>query len=264
MIEHHSREIRIFRQSVYYTLSFVLFLWLIKFVEWSMDTDFGFLGVYPRTLEGTVGIITMPLIHGNEFHLISNTFPLILLGIGIFYFYNKIAMEVFFWIYFMTGFWVWVAARDAYHIGASGVIYGLVAFLFFSGLFRRDVRSIAVSLIVLFLYRGMIYGLIPTDKGVSWESHILGAAAGMFCGFYFRKVDVDPVLKIHIPDDEPSTFDHKPNQNTEKTGINYSENGQEYSYVYKQRKEIKKESGQKIVLKRNLRDIPTFKNQTRS
>ena len=190
-MNEHQKEQYILKKGIYYTLSFTLLLWIIKAIEWANDVDLSFLGVYPRTLEGTIGIITAPLIHGDVFHLLSNTFPFILLGIGIFYFYDKIALEVILWIYFMTGFWVWIAARDAYHIGASGVIYGMVGFLFFSGIFRKDTRSIAISLVVLFLYRGMIYGLIPTDGGVSWESHLLGAIAGTFCAFYFRKVKVE-------------------------------------------------------------------------
>lgn len=176
-----------FKYSVVYTLAFVVLLWLIKAVEWSMSLDFGIFGIHPRTLQGTFGIITGPLIHGDLPHLLSNSFPLILLGIGIFYFYNKIAIEVFIWIYLMTGFWVWIAARDAYHIGASGIVYGLVAFLFFSGLFRKDSKSIAVALVVIFLYGGMIYGIVPADNGISWESHLLGSLAGIFCAFYFRK-----------------------------------------------------------------------------
>jgi hypothetical protein len=104
------------------------------------------------------------------------------------YFYNKIAREVFLWIYFMTGIWVWIVARDAYHIGASGLVYGLVAFLLFSGLFRRDARSIAISLVVIFLYSGMLAGILPTSSSISWESHLLGAFAGLFCAFYFRNI----------------------------------------------------------------------------
>ena len=111
-----------FKYSVAYTLSFVFLLWVIKALEWALSFDFGIFGIHPRTLSGTFGIITGPLVHGDYMHLISNSFPLILLGIGIFYFYDKIAVEVFFWIYFVTGLCVWAMARDAYHIGASGIV----------------------------------------------------------------------------------------------------------------------------------------------
>lgn len=177
----------IFQKSAIFSLGFTFLLWTIKAVEWSTATDLGVLGILPRTLTGIVGIITGPLIHGDTLHLLSNTFPLLLLLLAVFYFYNKIALEVFFWIYLITGFWVWLAARQAYHIGSSGLVYGLAAFLFFSGLFRKDARSIAVALCIAFLYGGMLQGLFPTAGRISWESHLLGSAAGVLCSFYFRK-----------------------------------------------------------------------------
>ena len=179
-----------FRNSVFFVVSFTILLWVVKALEWAVELDFGFLGILPRTLSGTMGIFTAPLVHGDVLHLISNTFPLLLLGISVFYFYHRIAMEVFSWIYFLSGFWVWMAARDAYHIGASGLVYGLVGFLFFSGLFRRDTKSLSISLIVIFLYGGMLQGLFPTDGRISWESHILGALAGAFCAFFYRDVKI--------------------------------------------------------------------------
>ncbi len=176
-----------FQKSVVFTLGFTFLLWVVKAVEWSTSTDFGVLGILPRTFTGIVGILTAPLIHGNILHLLSNTFPLFLLLLAVFYFYNKIALEVFFWIYIITGFWVWVAARQAYHIGSSGLVYGLATFLFFSGILRRDARSMAIALCIAFLYGGMLQGLIPTAGSVSWESHLLGSAAGILCSFYFRR-----------------------------------------------------------------------------
>ncbi|MDQ3535325.1 MAG: rhomboid family intramembrane serine protease, partial [Bacteroidota bacterium] len=131
-----SKESIRFREGVLYSMGFVMILWFVKSLEMLMSIELGFLGILPRNLYGTIGIITSPLIHGDVMHLISNSFPLILLGIGVIYFYNKIAKIVFIWIYLMTGIWVWIVAREAYHIGASGIVYGLVSFLFFSGLFR--------------------------------------------------------------------------------------------------------------------------------
>ena len=177
----------IFRRSLLFAVSFALLLWLVRAVEWGTTSDFGAFGILPRHATGMVGIITGPLIHGNFIHLLSNTFPLLMLMVAVFYFYEKIALEVFIWIYLITGAWVWIAAREAYHIGASGLVYGLGAFLFFSGIFRRDARSIAVAVAIAFLYSGMIQGVLPgADATVSWESHLLGAAAGVFCAFYFR------------------------------------------------------------------------------
>lgn len=176
-----------FRKSIYATLSFIVLIWTIKILEYSLDFDLGSLGIFPRTLRGSIGILTAPLIHGDIYHLLSNTFPIIFLGIGITYFYDRIAAIVIGLIYVMTGFWVWLAAREAYHIGASGVVYGMLTFLLFSGFFRRDTQTLSISFIVLFLYGGgFATGLIPSDDGISWESHLMGAIAGVFCAVYFK------------------------------------------------------------------------------
>ncbi|MDN5213835.1 rhomboid family intramembrane serine protease [Fulvivirgaceae bacterium BMA12] len=177
-----------FKDSVFYSLAFIALLWIVKAIEFSVSGDFGDYGILPRKISGAIGIITGPLIHGDFNHLFSNTIPLLILGIGVIYFYNKIAFEVIALIYLMTGVWVWIAAREAYHIGASGIVYGMVSFLFFSGVFRKDPKSIAVSLVVTFLLGGMVYGIFPTNENISWESHLLGSLAGVFCAFYFRSV----------------------------------------------------------------------------
>ena len=180
-------EHRVARNAIVITLSFTVFLWLILFIEWAGNFDFTGLGIYPRTLHGTIGILTAPLIHGGIFHLLSNTLPLILLGIGLFYFYHRIALEVFIWIYLTTGFWVWIIGRSAYHIGASGIIYGLMSFILISGMIRRNVRSLAVSMAVFVLYSGMIYGIFPVEPHVSWESHLMGLLTGVVLAVFFRK-----------------------------------------------------------------------------
>ena len=91
-------------------------------------------------------------------------------------------------IWLFTGFWVWLAARDSAHIGASGIIYGLVCFLFFSGILRKDKRLLSVSMLVTFLYGSMVWGILPIDQTVSWESHLFGSIAGIFCAVYYRKL----------------------------------------------------------------------------
>ena len=179
-------------------MSFTLILWVIKSIEWVNHVDFGFYGILPRTLRGSLGIITGPLIHGDAVHLMSNTIPLIILGIGLFYFYHRIAIEVFIWIYLASGFWVWIVGRTAYHIGSSGLVYGLVMFLFWGGILRKNPRTLAISVLIFFLYGGMIYGLFPVNEAVSWESHVMGSVAGIFLAFYFRKVP------IYLGEKEPS------------------------------------------------------------
>ena len=170
-------------------LTFPLILWIIYLINYLFDFYPYKLGILPRNLNGLIGILTSPLIHSGFSHLISNTAPLILMGIGIFYFYPKVAYKVFSIIYIGTGILVWLFAREVYHIGASGIIYGFVSFLFFSGVFRKDNRSIALALIVVFLYGGLIWGVLPVQQGISWESHFFGAIVGLISAFIFRKID---------------------------------------------------------------------------
>ena len=178
-----------FFRELFIPLTFPVLLWVIYLVTHLLDISTYKLGILPRNFSGLVGIFTSPLIHGGFSHLISNTAPLIVMGLGIFYFYPKVAYKVFTIIYLGTGVLVWIFAREVYHIGASGIIYGFVSFLFFSGIFRKDNGSIALALVVIFLYGGLIWGVLPVEKGVSWESHLFGAIAGIIAAFIFRKVD---------------------------------------------------------------------------
>ncbi len=163
------------------------------------------MGLLPRNLIGLLGIITSPLIHADFSHLISNTIPLVILGWIIFFFYPKVSYILFIFIYILTGLLVWIFARQVYHIGASGVVYGFVSFLFFSGIFRRDNKSIALALVITFLYGGLVWGMIPGLKGISWESHFLGAITGLLAAYMFRKID--PPAKKYDWEDEPDDFD---------------------------------------------------------
>lgn len=170
---------------------FLLLLWIIKIGEILTNTDLGFLGVYPHSLSGLTGIITSPLIHSDLKHLFANSVPLFVLGGSLFYFYREISIKTFLLIYFISGVCVWMGAREAYHIGASGVVYGLAAFLFFSGIFRRDGRLLAITMLVTFLYGSMVWGIFPEtypEENISWESHLWGLVVGMILAFYFRKL----------------------------------------------------------------------------
>ncbi|HIF14997.1 MAG TPA: rhomboid family intramembrane serine protease [Bacteroidetes bacterium] len=173
--------------SFYLSFFCVLVLWLIKVLEVSLGAHFYWLGVYPRSLHGLLGIFTSSLIHKDFFHLGSNSLPLFMGIFMCFYYYRRIAFEIFTWVYFLSGIWVWLFARPHYHIGASGFIYGILSFLFFSGIIRRSPRLMTVSLIIIFMYGGMIWGVLPIEKGVSWESHALGALSGIILAIYFSK-----------------------------------------------------------------------------
>jgi membrane associated rhomboid family serine protease len=171
-----------------FPLLFVIILWIIEGLEVTTGVRLIWLGVIPRTISGIPGIFFSPFIHGNYEHLLSNTMPLLVVGCGVIYFYRDIAINVIAMIWLFTGFWVWLAARPEAHIGASGIIYGLVCFLFFSGVLRKDTRLLAVSLLVTFLYGSMVWGILPIDQSISWESHLFGSVAGIFCAVYYRKL----------------------------------------------------------------------------
>lgn len=180
-------------ESVLYPFLFVGVLWIIKLLEHFSEVSLAKLGILPRTIHGILGVATAPLIHGDINHLVSNTLPLLILGIIIMYFYRDTALSLFSWIYVLTGLMVWaVADGSGYHLGASGLIYGLVSFLFFSGLIRKDRRSLALALLVTFVYGGMVWGVLPIYKGVSWESHLIGGIIGAFCAWYYKDLDPAP------------------------------------------------------------------------
>jgi membrane associated rhomboid family serine protease len=217
-------------------ISFVLVLWIIKAVEIATGSSFSSLGILPRTLKGITGILTGPLIHGDVYHLLSNTLPILMLGILLFYFYNRIAIEIFIWIYLVSGFWIWLVARDAYHIGASGLVYGMASFLFFSGIIRRSRPLMTVSGIIILLYGGMIYGIFPgaVDLDVSWESHLMGALVGIILAFLFRKTRIDIDQKERHQDLEEKENEKAYFRHSNSTGQD------EITYSYKPKDSNKK------------------------
>ncbi|MCH7963042.1 MAG: rhomboid family intramembrane serine protease [Bacteroidetes bacterium] len=181
-------------------LTFPVILWMVYFISLSLNLDLSRMGILPRDMFGILGIISGPIVHANFSHLLSNTIPLIILGWIIFFFYSKVSFKTFLLIYVLTGLLVWVFAREVYHIGASGIVYGIVSFLFFSGIFRRDNKSITIALIVTFLYGGIVWGILPGQKGISWESHLFGGIAGIITAFIFRKIE--PPKKYDWEDEE--------------------------------------------------------------
>jgi membrane associated rhomboid family serine protease len=174
--------------SLIIPVTFVFLMWLVKIIEILFEIDLSDLGIYPRSLKGLPGIIVSPLIHEDFTHLFNNSLPLLLLSIALFYFYSEIAIKISSITYILTGLLVWLWGREAWHIGASGLVYGLASFLFFSGLIRRYFRLIALSLLVVFLYGEMVWGLFPgIYKNISWESHMLGFFSGILLAVWYRK-----------------------------------------------------------------------------
>ncbi|MBV6647516.1 MAG: rhomboid family intramembrane serine protease [Cyclobacteriaceae bacterium] len=162
-------------------------MWLMFAIQFSTGYDLGFLGISPRTINGLIGIFTAPLIHGNLNHLISNTLPMLFLGATLYLFFPRIASQVFIQCYFLTNLFVWVFARPFYHIGASGLVYGIAFFLISFGWFTKHPKSILVSVVVVLIYGGLVYGVLPLNSHISWESHLMGAIVGVGSAYGISK-----------------------------------------------------------------------------
>ena len=185
--EQFQLDKRILGHSVFVSTMLAAVLWLVKLFEIEFGFDFSILGILPRELTGLRGIIFSPLIHSNIEHLAANSLPFLVLNFSLFFFYRKSAYAIFTLIYVFSGVFVWIGGREALHIGASGVIYGLVAFLFLSGVISHNIRLLTISLIVIFLYGGMFWGIFPVKPEISWESHLWGGLSGFVLAWLYRK-----------------------------------------------------------------------------
>lgn len=193
------------KKGVLIPIVFVLLMWIINIIQFVLPIDLGNLGIHPRDSSSLIGIFTSPLIHGNWEHLLSNSLPLLILGILLFVIYNEFAIWIWILNYIFTGLLVWFFARDSYHIGASGIVYGLASFLFFSGFFRMDIKSIAIASGVGIFYGGLVWGILPIQPGVSWESHLFGGIVGFVLSYIFR----NSYKEISTPNDKDSISSRK-------------------------------------------------------
>ena len=172
--------------TLFIPLLFLLMMWLVKIIEMNFQINFVRYGVFPKTIDGLKGVLFSPFIHKDFTHLINNSYPIIILGGMLFAIYHKIATQLFIWLYFISGFLLWVIGRPSFHIGASGLIYALASFLLVSGIIRKNPRLTAVSMLVIFLYGSMIWGLLPTKEPISWEGHLAGFIAGILVAIFYR------------------------------------------------------------------------------
>jgi membrane associated rhomboid family serine protease len=181
---------------------FTAVLWIVWLCDVLFGLDLPQYGIIPKDIVGLRGIIFSPFIHDNRsiWHLLSNTLPFMVLFFVLLNAYRQIAIVVLVLIHLLTGLFVWILAPPyTVHIGISGIIYGMAAFLVGSGLFRRDLTSLTIAIFVIFLYGGMVEGFKP-QPGVSWESHVCGAVVGFFLSFNLRNFNRAPSEEI-IPDE---------------------------------------------------------------
>jgi membrane associated rhomboid family serine protease len=180
-------EKRIFIHSLIIPAAFVLVFWIVEIAKQVTNARLVKFGIYPLHLKGLSGILFSPFIHSGYNHLISNSLPFFILLFALIYYYRRISYRIFFQLYLLAGLCVWVAGREAWHVGASGLIYAMASFHFVSGIIRSDVRLLTLSVMVVFLYGGMIWGLLPVDPQISWEGHLWGTVSGVILAFYYRK-----------------------------------------------------------------------------
>ena len=213
----HPEARKIFKS---FTVPLLLSLLMIgvKVFEVLSHTDLGVYGVLPRQISGLKGILFIPFLHADWEHLFSNVIPLLVTGSMLFYFYREMAVKVILLIYILSGFWLWLGGRENYHIGASNIVYGITAFLFLSGFIRKHTGLIAVSLLMVFLYGSLVWGLFPVVPKISWEGHLFGALSGILCAIVFRKEGQQQEVYEWGDDDE--TFDnHENDENAPQSSL---------------------------------------------
>ncbi|MDN4500963.1 rhomboid family intramembrane serine protease [Alteromonadaceae bacterium BrNp21-10] len=196
-----------FKNSLFISCGFACVLWWVKLTEIFFGWSFADFGVTPHQPLGLIGILTAPLIHGSLNHIFSNTLPTILLGTLLIYGYPQSWKRVLTIIWLGSGIGVWLYARDATHIGASGLSHGVFFFLFIASIFRRDKRSVAIMMIGFFMYGGMTMSIFPRSETISFEYHLYGALFGSLCALMYWRVDQKPVEKRYQWEGQPELDD---------------------------------------------------------
>ena len=181
----------------------VLSIWTVFWVEVRFQVNLNDFGIYPRTFKGMRGIVFSPFLHGSVEHLYNNTLPLAILSGALVYFYHSVAFRVILYGILVSGLITWIIGRPSYHIGASGLIYVLASFIFFKGIFTKHFRLVALSLLVVFIYGGLLWYIFPIKDGISWEGHLGGFIAGLLMAILF-KTEIPPVRKYLWETDEYS------------------------------------------------------------
>lgn len=191
-----------FRLAMKIALVFIGVLWAIFVFDAVFGLRLGRFGLRPGSVPGLIGLFTAPLLHGSFEHLLSNTLPLFVSLTATLYLYPASSVRVIPLVWLGSGAIAWFIGRPSLHFGASGLIYGLLAYVFASGILRRDMRSVSVSLLVGFLYGSMVWGVLPIRPNMSWEMHLAGAMMGFLLAVLFRRWDRVPLLRYEWEDDD--------------------------------------------------------------
>jgi membrane associated rhomboid family serine protease len=181
-----NKQLQFSKSDVYIPIVAICAIWFVYWIEINYALNFTKFGIYPRSLSGLKGVFLAPFIHGDTNHLFHNSVPLFVLTMSLVYFYKGVCFRVLLYGGLLTGLLTWGIAREAYHIGASGIVYLLVSFIFFSGVVKKQYQLVAVSLVVIFLYGSMIWYVFPLKEKISWEGHLSGFLIGLFFAIVYR------------------------------------------------------------------------------
>lgn len=243
-------ELQFSTMDVIYPMFFLLIMVIVFWAESRFNLNLNFLGIYPREIIGLRGIFFGPFIHGDSTHLFNNSIPFVVLTTALFYFYKNIRWKVLLYGLLLTGIFTWIIGRPSLHIGMSGIIYMLTAFLLFKGIFSRHYQLIALSFAVIFLYGSFIWYVFPIDPKISWEGHL----SGFVVGFIFSIVFKNPTLK-----ERKYEWEHE-DYNPEDDAFlrQFDENGN-FIEIPKEQEEIKEE--QPIIIKYIFKNEDSKKNE---
>jgi len=194
------KKIIILSSIIPFIISFCMVL--VFLIEQLLHASFSNMGVYPRDLNHLHGIVFSPFIHGDLYHLLNNIMPFFFLTWTLLYFYRRLAYKILILSWIFSGFFLWLGGREAFHIGASGVIYALAAFLFLSGFIRGYYKLIAISLLIVFLYGYMVWGIFPSKPSISWEGHLWGMITGLALAVIYKNEGPKKPLVIWDEEDE--------------------------------------------------------------
>ena len=179
-----------------FPILFVLIIWIIFWLDMKFNLNLKLYGIYPRSFDGLIGIFFSPFLHSSLEHLINNSIPLFLLRSFTFFFYKKLSWRIIILGIFFSGLITWIIGRNSYHIGASGLIYVLMSFILFKGIFSKNFNLMALSLVVVFIYGSLVWYIFPLKQNMSWEGHLSGFLIGFFLHYFLNKIFQKNILMI--------------------------------------------------------------------
>ena len=188
-----------------FPILFVLIIWITFWFDMKFNLNLKSYGIYPRSIKGLIGVLFSPFVHNSLEHLVNNSIPLFILSSFIFFFYKKLSWRIITLGILFSGIITWIIGRNSFHIGASGLIYVLMSFILFKGIFSKNFNLMSLSLVVVFIYGSLVWYIFPLKQNMSWEGHLSGFLIGFLFALYFKQ----NVPKKYSYDWEKENFDDK-------------------------------------------------------